>query len=89
MSLRLVPPSKKKHTRFETISASLSENAKVMILGSLLIFVPLVAYSIGEHLFDHTIGTHIGFFTGTACMLLACYLIYFSSWFAHLHNHTK
>ena len=89
MSLRLVPPRKKKSSRFEMISDSLSENAKIMILGFLLIFVPLVAYSIGEHFFDHTIGTHIGFFTGTACMLLATYLMYFSSWFAHLHNHTK
>ena len=89
MSLRLVPPSRKKNSRFETLSASLSENGKVMLLGFLLIFVPLVSYSTGNHFFNHTIGTHIGFFTGTACMLFACYLIYFSSWFAYLHNHIK
>ena len=89
MHLKLVPPRKdepsKAHTR-NTPGSRLNDNVKLAALAIIMCFVPLIAYTLGANAYGTEMGTHIGFITGACCMLLAAYLIYFSSWFQEYYD---
>ena len=95
MSLRIVPPpgeqlntNTKTKTRAKTktegsdaIDATSVENAGVLFLAFVLIFVPICTYTVARDNWGHDIGTHVGFATGVVCVLVSSYVLFFSGLF--------
>ena len=84
MHLKIVPPPDDKPTLVDKLGDKLSESAKYLLIGALLLFVPLSVYNIAVQSVGYEMATHYGFGAGVVCMLLASYLLFFSGWFIDL-----
>lgn len=81
MDLKIVPPPDDSPTFIERLGERLSESAKYLLIGTILLFVPLTVYTWAVGVYGYEMATHIGFGTGAVCMLVSSYLLFFSGWF--------
>ena len=84
MKLKLIPPPDETPTLIERIGDRLSESAKYVLIGSLLLFVPLGVYNLAVEAVGYQNAVHWGFGAGLICMLISAYLLFFSGWFMDL-----
>ena len=89
MNLRIVPSpgeqtdsnNRSKTKEPDGTDANSVENAGVLFLAFILIFLPLFTYTVASNHWGYEIGTHVGFITGVFCVLLGSYVIFFSGLF--------
>ena len=84
MDLKIVPPPDDSPTFIERLGERLSESAKYLLIGTILLFVPLTVYTWAVGVYGYEMATHIAFGTGAVCMLVSSYLLFFSGWFIDL-----
>jgi hypothetical protein len=84
VNLKLIPPPDETPTLIERIGDRLSESAKYVLIGSLLLFVPLCVYKYAVETVGYQSAVHWGFGAGLICMLISSYLLFFSGWFMDL-----
>ena len=84
VNLKLVPPPDESPTLIERIGNKLSESAKYVLIGFLLLCVPLGVYNFAVETVGYHIAVHWGFGSGLVCMLISAYLLFFSGWFMEL-----
>ena len=84
MNLKLIPPPDETPTLIERVGSKLSESAKYVLIGALLLFIPLGVYNFAVSEVGYQGAIHWGFGAGMICMWLASYLLFFSGWFIDL-----
>lgn len=84
MNLKLIPPPEENPTLVERVGSSLSESAKYVLIGSLLLFIPLAVYNLAIAEVGYHDAIHWGFGAGLVSMLSSSYLLFFSGWFIDL-----
>ena len=84
MNLKLIPPPDETPTLVERIGDRLSESAKYVLIGSVLLVVPLGVYNYAVGGAGYQNAVHWGFGAGLICMLISSYLLFFSGWFMDL-----
>ena len=76
MTLKLVPPPKRKDDHTEP--PDLSTNVRIGIIIFILLIIPLAIFEYVKTDWGLEMATHAGFFTGVFCVFIASGLIYFS-----------
>ena len=84
VNLKLIPPPDETPTLIERIGSKLSESAKYVLIGALLLFIPLGVYNFAVNQVGYQDAIHWGFGAGMICMWLSSYLLFFSGWFIDL-----
>lgn len=84
VNLKLIPPSEENHTLVERVGSKLSESAKYVLIGLLLMCTPLSVYNLAIAEVGYHNAIHWGFGAGLLSMWASSYLLFFSGWFIDL-----